>query len=35
MKDFKMYLISKNIVPKKKLHYDLNWVALLTDNLPV
>jgi len=29
MKDFKRYLISKNIVPKKQLHYYLNWIAQL------
>jgi len=27
MKDFKRYLISKNIVSKKQLHYYLNWIA--------
>jgi hypothetical protein len=33
-KDFKMYLMSKNIV-HKKLHFYLIWIAQLTDILPI
>jgi hypothetical protein len=27
MKDFKRYFVSKNIVPKKRVHYYLNWIG--------